>query len=127
MRNRTARAGTGAVIFTFGALIFSFDVWSGDGRIRAHPLSTPTGSPTISVSVGQSLARGKEIFVVRCAGCHNEGGDKPLPDGPPLDRRLIPPDKLLKSVSGRLSGATDAEKRAVAAYIRSFMKTGGDL
>jgi mono/diheme cytochrome c family protein len=121
MRNRTARAGTGDVIFAFGAFIFSFDAWSEDVRIRAHPFfgQTESGDP--------SLTRGKNLFVARCAGCHNEDGDKPLPDGPPLNRRLIPPDKLLKSVSGRLAGATDAEQRAVAAYIRSFMKTGGDL
>lgn len=70
----------------------------------------------------KQLALGKKLFVERCAKCHNERGDKPLSSGAPLaDRDLSNPD-LTRLVSGRLKDAPDEQKRAVALYVRSFMK-----
>jgi mono/diheme cytochrome c family protein len=60
------------------------------------------------------LALGKNNFVERCARCHNENGDKPLKSGPPQD--------IARLASGRLKGAPDEEKRAVAPYVNSLMK-----
>ena len=37
------------------------------------------------------LAKGKEIFLERCARCHNERGDKPLKTGVPLKSAGFPP------------------------------------
>lgn len=68
------------------------------------------------------LALGKKIFVERCASCHDERGDKPLKSGPPLAERGLSDADVARLASGRLKGAPDEEKRAVALYISSFMK-----
>jgi mono/diheme cytochrome c family protein len=68
------------------------------------------------------LATGKKSFVERCGKCHNEGGDKPLPRGLPLNERKLSDDQIARSVSGRLKDAPQEEKRAVALYVSSFMK-----
>jgi len=68
------------------------------------------------------LAKGKEIFLERCARCHNERGDKPLKTGVPLNERGLSGDVIARAVSGRLRDRTDDERRAVTLYISSLMK-----
>ena len=68
------------------------------------------------------LAEGKEIFMARCASCHDEHGDKPLSSGPPLNERGLPAEKIARMVGGRLRQKTDEERRAVTLYISSLMK-----
>ena len=69
------------------------------------------------------LAKGKEIFLERCARCHNERGDKPLKTGRPLNERELSADVIAQAVSGRLRDRTESERRAVTLYISSLMKT----
>ena len=68
------------------------------------------------------LGIGKQIFVARCASCHNERGDKPLRTGLPLNERKLTREQIQRGAGGRLSGKSDEEKQAVALYIESFMK-----
>ncbi len=68
------------------------------------------------------LAMGNKVFVERCAKCHNERGDKPLPSGLPLNERKLSDDEIARTVAGRLKGSPDEQKRAVALYISSFIK-----
>jgi mono/diheme cytochrome c family protein len=74
---------------------------------------------------GKLFARGKKIFVERCAKCHDERGDKPLKTGLPLSQRELSDEEIASAVSGRLKDAPDEEKRAVALYVSSFMKRKG--
>lgn len=69
------------------------------------------------------LAKGKEIFLERCARCHNPRGDKPLKTGAPLNERGLSADAIARAVSGRLKDRTEDERRAVTLYISSLMKT----
>jgi mono/diheme cytochrome c family protein len=69
------------------------------------------------------LAKGKELFVERCARCHNERGEKPLKTGPPLNERGLSAEVIARAVSGRLRDKTEDERRAVTLYISSLMKT----
>lgn len=68
------------------------------------------------------LATGKELFVERCARCHNERGDKPLKTGLPLNQRGLSTEVIARAVSGRLRDRTEDERRAVTLYIASLMK-----
>jgi mono/diheme cytochrome c family protein len=69
------------------------------------------------------LAKGKELFLARCARCHDERGDKPLKTGSPLNERRLPTDEIARAVNGRLRDKTEEERRAVTLYISSLMKT----
>jgi mono/diheme cytochrome c family protein len=69
------------------------------------------------------LAKGKELFLARCARCHNERGDKPLKTGSPLNERRLPSDEIARAVNGRLRDKTEEERRAVTLYIASLMKS----
>jgi mono/diheme cytochrome c family protein len=69
------------------------------------------------------LAKGKELFLARCARCHNERGDKPLKTGSPLNERRLPTDEIARAVNGRLRDKTEGERRAVTLYIASLMKS----
>ena len=71
------------------------------------------------------LAKGKELFVERCASCHSERGEKPLKTGPPLNERGLSAEVIARAVSGRLRDKTEDERRAVTLYISSLMKTKG--
>jgi mono/diheme cytochrome c family protein len=68
------------------------------------------------------LAVGKKIFVEKCAKCHEERGDKALKTGLPLSQRELSDEEITSAVSGRLKGAPDEDKRAVALYVSSLMK-----
>jgi mono/diheme cytochrome c family protein len=68
------------------------------------------------------LAKGKEIFVEKCAKCHNESGDKALNSGQPLNERGLDRSAIARAVGGRLKDRTDEDRRAVTLYISSLMK-----
>ena len=68
------------------------------------------------------LAKGKEVFLERCARCHNERGDKPLKTGPPLNERGLSTEVIARAVSGRLRDRAEDERRAVTQYVSSLMK-----
>src|SRR5712692_1169979 len=68
------------------------------------------------------LATGKELFMARCARCHDERGGKPLKTGPPLNERGLSSEQIARAVSGRLRDKTEEERRAVTLYISSLMK-----
>jgi mono/diheme cytochrome c family protein len=68
------------------------------------------------------LAEGKEIFLERCARCHNERGDKPLKTGVPLNERGLSADVIARAVNGRLRDRTEDERRAVTLYISRLMQ-----
>jgi len=68
------------------------------------------------------VAAGKELFMARCARCHDERGDKPLKAGPPLNERGLSSEQIARAVSGRLRDKTEEERRAVTLYISSLMK-----
>ena len=69
------------------------------------------------------LAVGKKLFTAKCGSCHDADGSKPLRSGEPLNRRKLSDEVIAKNVAPRLCNHTDEEKRAVAAYIRSFLKS----
>ena len=71
---------------------------------------------------GRVLAEGKEIFVERCARCHNEHGDKPLKTGAPLNERGLSLEVITQAVNGRLRDRSEEERRAVTLYISSLMQ-----
>ena len=84
-----------------------------------------------ALGVGQSplvgeadrlLTEGREIFLERCASCHNERGDKPLKTGVPLNERGVSIEAIAEAVSGRLRNRTESERRAVTLYISSLMQ-----
>jgi mono/diheme cytochrome c family protein len=68
------------------------------------------------------LAVGKELFVQRCASCHNERSDKPLSSGLPLDQRKLSREQIERAVNGRFRKENDAQRRAVVLYIESLLK-----
>jgi mono/diheme cytochrome c family protein len=66
------------------------------------------------------LAIGKDLFVARCASCHNERGDKPLEHGLPLNQRKLSREVIERNINGRFKSATAEQRRAVVLYIESF-------
>jgi mono/diheme cytochrome c family protein len=90
---------------------------------RNAPQSSAQDEPRSEEERARLLAKGKQLFVERCARCHNERGDKPLKTGPPLNERGLSPDVIARAVSGRLRDRTEDERRAVTLYIASLMKT----
>jgi len=92
---------------------------------RQAPSQTPEqSSPSLSPEERtRLLAQGKELFMARCASCHDEHGDKPLKTGPPLNERGLSSEKIARLVDGRLRQKTEEERRAVTLYISSLMKT----
>ncbi len=88
---------------------------AGQARAAAQPLS---GAERAGL-----LAKGKNVFLARCARCHDENGDKPLRTGVPLSERRLSSDVIARAVNGRLRDGTDEERRAITLYISSLMKT----
>ena len=92
-------------------------------RARSTDQSPAHDQPAAEEERARLLAKGKVLFVERCARCHNEGGEKPLKTGPPLDERGLSAEVIARAVSGRLRDKTEDERRAVTLYISSLMKT----
>jgi mono/diheme cytochrome c family protein len=87
------------------------------------PVHAQSEQPTAAVESGRLLAAGKEIFLERCASCHNESGDKPLKTGAPLNERGLSTEVIAQAVNGRLRDRTEDERGAVTLYISSLMKS----
>jgi mono/diheme cytochrome c family protein len=106
-------------------LVFASALVGFAGGIATHIVGA-NQSPAIDLShsagdTDRLLAEGKEIFLERCARCHNERGDKPLKTGAPLNERGLSTDAIAQAVNGRLRDRTEGERRAVALYISSLM------
>ena len=86
----------------------------GHGAIRATVRVAGLDTPT--------LARGRTVFVARCASCHGERGDKPLPTGLPLAARNLEANATLKMVGGRLKDSPVSDQEAVVQYILTLSK-----
>jgi mono/diheme cytochrome c family protein len=91
------------------------------GCIPLHAQSAE--QPTSTVESDRLLAAGKEIFLERCASCHNERGDKPLKTGAPLNERGLSAEVIAQAVNGRLRDRAEDERRAVTLYISNLMKS----
>lgn len=108
-------------------LLFSTALLGSAGGIAIYAQSAhqaPAADQSLSAEERtRLLAKGKEIFVERCARCHNERGDKPLKTGAPLNERGLSADVIARAVSGRLKDRTEDERRAVTLYISSLMNT----
>jgi mono/diheme cytochrome c family protein len=108
------------------ALIFASALLGFAGGIPIHNLSAeqpPAVDPSPSAEeTGRLVAEGKEIFLERCAGCHNDRGDKPLKTGAPLNQRGLSTEVIAQAVNGRLRDRTEDERRAVTPYISSLMQ-----
>lgn len=95
------------------------------GGAHAPAVQAATGAASAQTSEEERarlLVKGKEIFVEKCAKCHNERGDKALSSGQPLNERGLATEAIARAVSGRLKDKTDEERRAVTLYIASLMK-----
>ena len=107
-------------------LIFSSVLLGLAGGIAIHAQTADqapaVGQSSSAESADQLLAKGKEIFLERCARCHNDRGDKPLKTGLPLNERELSGDAIAQAVSGRLRDGTESERRAVTLYISSLMQ-----
>jgi len=68
------------------------------------------------------LAMGRELFFERCGSCHDADGSKPMADGPPLNQRRVPEEKVSRVVDSRFKKATEEQRRAVKLHINTFMK-----
>jgi mono/diheme cytochrome c family protein len=107
------------------SLIFAIALIGFTGGIPIYaPGADQTSAPSQSPSEGKSddlLAKGKAIFLERCARCHNESGDKPLTTGVPLNQRGLSTEVIAQAVNGRLRDRTEDERRAVTVYISGLM------
>ena len=116
MRERAAMPILFVILLGFASGIMAVH-GRGTGQSPAHD------QPASEEERARMLAKGKELFVERCARCHNERGEKPLKTGPPLNQRGLSTEVIARAVSGRLRDKTEDERRAVTLYISSLMKT----
>ncbi len=91
-------------------------------RARSTGQAPSSDQPLSDQARARLLATGKELFMARCARCHDERGDKPLKTGLPLNQRGLSSEQIARAVSGRLRDNTEEERRAVTLYISSLMK-----
>ena len=91
-------------------------------RARGAGQAPAADQPRSEQERARLLATGKQLFLARCARCHNEHGDKPLKTGPPLNERGLSTDEIARAVNGRLRDKAGEERRAVTLYISSLMK-----
>ena len=92
-------------------------------RTRGAGQAPASDQPLSEQERGRLFVKGKELFLARCARCHDERGDKPLKTGSPLNERRLHTDEIARAVNGRLRDKTEEERRAVTLYISSLMKT----
>jgi mono/diheme cytochrome c family protein len=94
-------------------------------RARGADQAPAADQPLSEQERGRHFVKGKELFLARCARCHDERGDKPLKTGPPLNERGLSSEQISRAVNGRLRDKPEEERRAVTLYISSLMKTKG--
>jgi len=108
------------IALTFASALLGFAVHP---SIHAQGTEQPVTHQSPSAEeTARLLAEGKEIFLERCAHCHDERGDKPLKTGAPLNQRGLSADVIAGAVNGRLRDRTEDERRAVTLYISSLMQ-----
>ena len=113
---------TPQAIFVAAVLILGSEAAQPGANRHGPPAPPRTVHPQVSTDQGDRLlTAGKKLFVQRCAQCHGERGDKPLPTGVPLSQRKLMPEQLARSVKGRLQDSTEEDRRAVQLYIESFL------
>jgi mono/diheme cytochrome c family protein len=83
--------------------------------VPATPVQAHTDRP-------EMVARGKQLFVARCSGCHGENGEEPVDDGPSLKARTLDDKRLTSVVESRLKGGTPEEKLAVKLYLSTLVR-----
>ena len=94
--------------------------WFGAREAGAEPtLAAPAPMPT---DRPEKVARGKQLFVARCSGCHGESGEEPFDDGPPLTARTLDDKRLTSVVESRFKGGTPEDKLAVKRYLSSLLR-----
>jgi mono/diheme cytochrome c family protein len=113
------RGRTSALIFS--VTLLGFAGWIAIRACGAGQEHAPDQLPS-ERDRDRLLAAGKELFLARCARCHDECGDKPLKTGPPLNERGLSSEQIARAVSGRLRDKPEEERRAVTLYISSLMK-----
>jgi mono/diheme cytochrome c family protein len=114
------RGRTTALVFSVTLLGFAGGIAI---RVPGARQAPAADQPPSEQERARLLSTGKELFLARCARCHNERGDKPLKTGPPLNERGLSTDEIARAVNGRLRDKTGEERRAVTLYISSLMKT----
>jgi cytochrome c2 len=72
-----------------------------------------------SPSASESSAKGKKIFVTRCAKCHDENAGRKLPDGSNLLDLLARSQNVKARIATRIKN--EDEQRAVAAYMAELI------
>jgi mono/diheme cytochrome c family protein len=116
------RARTTALVLSVALLGFA-----GDIAIRARSTGQAPSAPSDNEPLSEQararlLATGKELFMARCARCHDERGDEPLKSGPPLNQRGLSSEQIARAVSDRLRDNTEEERCAVTLHISTLMK-----
>ena len=106
-------------------LAFALAGFAGGITLHAHGTrQTPANDQPLSAEErARLLAKGKDLFLARCARCHGETGGKPLRTGAPLSERALSTEVIARAVKGRLGDGTEEERRGVTLYISSLMKT----
>jgi len=108
-------------------LVFAFDLAGFAGGFALHARGARQIPPSNQVLSAEErahlLAKGRELFLSRCARCHGDNGSKPLRTGAPLSERDLTGEVVAPAVKGRLADSTEEERRGVAVYILSLMKT----
>jgi mono/diheme cytochrome c family protein len=126
-KTRLTEVGCGAAMSRRTATLFFAVALAGlTGGMATHAhraRQEQSGPPLSAAERARLLAKGKEIFLARCARCHGEDGDKPLRTGVPLRERGLPGDVIARAVKGRLADGTDEERRGVAIYVGGLMRT----
>jgi mono/diheme cytochrome c family protein len=111
------------VVVGIGVLAMARVGLAGDARVRASSARLAAAQTADEQERERLMAKGKGIFVEKCAKCHNERGDKALSSGAPLNERGLGQEASAKAVSGRLGkAAAEEDRRAVTLYIASLMK-----
>ncbi len=94
------------------ALLFATALLGLIGGIAVHARNAhqapAADQPLSEQERARLLATGKELFMARCARCHDERG--------------LSSEQIARAVSGRLRDKTEEERRAVTLYISSLMK-----
>ena len=113
---------TPQAIFVAAVLILGSEAAQPGANPHGPPAPPRTVHPQVNTDQGDRLVTaGKKLFVQRCAQCHGERGDKPLPTGVPLSQRKLMPEQAARSVKGRLQDSTEEQRRAVQLYSESFL------
>ena len=122
--NSSARFLAAIVLLASFALIASGGgplCWDDESGGRGRPPHTNEGSNNPQERE-RLLAMGSELFFERCGSCHDADGSKPMADGPPLNQRKVPEEKVSHVVDSRFKKATEEQRRAVKLHINNFMK-----